>query len=53
MKTAQPLDFESIFYTLLEDDFTGKTDAELEFIAQDGDQETRNAVIKFLENRDR
>ena len=49
----QPLDFESIFYTLLEDDFTGKTDAELEFIAQDGDQETRNAVIKFLENRDR
>ena len=49
----QPLDFESIFYTLLEDDFVGKTDAELKLIALEGDQETRGAIIKFLKKRDR
>jgi len=49
----QPLNFESIFYTLLEDDFKDKTDAQLRQIALEGDQETRNAIITFLEKRRR
>lgn len=49
----QPLNFESIFYTLLEDDFKDKTDAQLRQIALEGDQETRNAIITFLEKRGR
>jgi len=49
----QPLDFEFLFDSLIQDDFKGKTEAELEQIALEGDQATRDAIIRFLKKRDR
>ena len=49
----KPLDFEFLFDSLTQDEFIGKTDAELKLIALEGDQETRGAIIRFLKKRDR
>jgi hypothetical protein len=49
----QPLDFEFLFDSLIQDDFIDKTDAELEQIALEGDQATKGAIIRFLRKREK
>jgi hypothetical protein len=47
------LTFDSIFDSMVTNDFSNKTDAELKAIYNNGDEATKNAVIRFLEKREK
>jgi len=47
------LTFDSIFDSIVSGDFSNKTDEELRAIYNNGDEATKNAVIRFLENREK
>jgi len=47
------LTFDSIFDSIVAGDFSNKSDAELKAIYNNGDEATKNAVIRFLEEREK
>lgn len=47
------LTFDSIFDSIVAGDFSNKSDAELKAIYNNGDDATKNAVIRFLEEREK
>lgn len=47
------LTFDSIFDSIVAGDFSNKSDAEIRTIFNNGDEATKNAVIRFLEKREK
>ena len=47
------LTFDSLFDSMVTSDFSNKTDEELRAIYNNGDEATKNAVIRFLEKREK
>ncbi len=47
------LTFDSIFDSIVAGDFSNKSDAEIKTIFNNGDEATKNAVIRFLEEREK
>jgi len=47
------LTFNSIFDSIVSGDFSNKSDAEIRTIFNNGDEATKNAVIRFLEKREK
>ena len=50
---ADPLTFNSIYDSLVSEDFAGKTDEELKSLFKNGNEDTKNAIIRFLEKREK
>ena len=47
------LTFDSIFDSIVQSDFSNKSDAELKAIFENGDKATKDAVIRFLEEKEK
>ena len=50
---ADPLTFNNIYDSLVSEDFAGKTDEELKSLFNSGNEDTKNAIIRFLEKREK
>ena len=50
---ADSLTFNNIYDSLVSEDFAGKTDEELKSLFNNGNEDTKNAIIRFLEKREK
>ena len=48
-----PLTFDVIFDSLNSEEYKGKSDEDLKLLFKEGDEATKNSIIRFLEKRDK